>query len=273
MAVPTNTTQQKYSYPVVVPNMVNQATLEGFLVRAWLHNGFRFLRLANHRLPPEGTQSDGPLTVESDYVTIRLDSCVYFDMTRANPGLRLLVRGRIEGHDIPETIGDILRHCNLNVRLPMEIARLTVSRPAVQIFGASVEFIREKGASNQQQPGRSQHGKHFHRNDRRPNHAQPGSGSKNDPRQQAAPAATPAPAVAVAPAVPVKEAAPSPKGVQPGQDVSEVAAEIDARKASNPSKKGLFKKGGPNVIAARAPKTEKKETKEKKQPKAKKTSK
>jgi len=107
MTLPPNPAQQKVLYPVVVPNMANQVTFEGFLARAWTHNSFRFLRVANHRAPQAGTQSDGPLTVESDYVTIRLDPSVYFDMDRVKEGHRLMIRGRIEGHDIP---GDDRRH-------------------------------------------------------------------------------------------------------------------------------------------------------------------
>jgi hypothetical protein len=164
MALPNIPNPQKMTYPAAVPDMANQVIFEGFLARSWVHNNCRFLRLANQRPPQAGRQSDGRLMVESDYVTVRLDPSVYFDMDRATPGLRLVARGRIEGHDIPETIGDILRHCNLNIRVPQDIQHITVSRPAVQIFCTSIEFRKDKPGINQQQS--YQHNKNHRHSDR-----------------------------------------------------------------------------------------------------------
>ena len=128
--------------PFNVVSMVNQVTFEGYLVRAWIHGPYRFLRLANQRPPEMGGSTDGRKLVESDYVTVRLDPSVPFEMNRAAPGLHLYVRGRIEGRDIPETIGEIVAHCGLALCLPLEIANLHVSRPAVQICCTTLEFRR-----------------------------------------------------------------------------------------------------------------------------------
>lgn len=232
MALPTNSNPQKMSYPAAIPNMANQVVFEGFLARSWVHNNFRFLRLANQRPTQAGRQSDGRLTVESDYVTVRLDPSVYFDMGRATPGLHLVVRGRIEGHDIPETIGDILHHCNLNIRVPQDIQHITVSRPAVQIFCTSIEFRKDKPGMNQKHSNRSNKN---HRHGDRPFRAdQTGSIPSRQPT-----------ADQTASAVQAKPAGPSKGGVQPGQDISEVAAAIDARKG---------KKAAPAKPAEEAPK-------------------
>lgn len=144
MAIPIDPEPRPISFPIRVPNMLNQVTFEGFLARGWIYNNQRFLRLASHRAPGKGFESDGPLTVESDYVTVRLDPRVRFNLSKAHIGQRLLVYGRIEGHDIPETLGSILRHSRLNVHLPPEYANLTVSRPAVQILGTELEERQEK---------------------------------------------------------------------------------------------------------------------------------
>ena len=271
MALPSPSPHPKVLFPVVVPNMANQVTFEGFLARAWVFNGFRFLRLANHRPPQTGAQSDGPLTVESDYVTVRLDPSVYFDMDRAAAGLRLMVHGRIEGHDIPETIGDILRHCNLNVRIPQEIAHLTITRPAVQVFCTYLEFHHEKNGSRRQ-PGQKRR-KNFRRSERRQLRDEPSTSAQ--PPQVSAPA----------PAASMQDASPDPKGVQPGQDVSEVAASIDVQKAARgtepaaspadnaageaepaePTRKNLFgRKASAKAAPEKSPKAGKKESKSRK---------
>jgi hypothetical protein len=242
MALPTKPAQQKVLYPIVVPNMANQVTFEGFLARAWTHNTFRFLRLANHRAPQAGTQSDGPLTVESDYVTIRLDPSVYFDMDRVKEGQRLVIRGRIEGHDIPETIGDILRHCNLNVRISQDILHLTVTRPAVQVFCTSLEYYQDKSGNHQQSEQRR---RNHRQNDRQPYRPHPGDhvGKSPDhrlfhhhPGDHVGKDSQIPQNVAPSPAPSMNDEIPAVKGALPGQDIAEVAAQIDARKASNGKK-------------------------------------
>lgn len=202
------------TYPIAVHGMANQVTFEGFVTRAWMHNQYRFLRLANNRPVEMGAQSDGPLTTESDYVTVRLDPSVYFDMNRAKTGLRVIVRGRIEGICIPETIGEILSHHNLAIPISREIAAITVTRPAVQIFGTSVGFPRNDNGMKQNQ----KHGHHRnnHRNDRRSNPGSDASANSSDT---------------------IKPEKPVPGGVQPGEDVSAVAAALDAKKKEKPNAK------------------------------------
>lgn len=291
MALSGSTNQLNVMFPIVVPNMTNQVTFEGFLARAWMHNNARYLRLANHRPPQAGTQSDGPLMVESDYITIRLDPSVPFDMDRVSLGQRLIARGRVEGHDIPETIGDILRHCNLNVRIPQDIAHLTVSRPAVQIYCTYLEFHRDRaGSDSRYQKNRrpDQQMKHPYPN----GHALKGSdplpkqrrGHRigNSPERQAgqphddrtrefAPSIDP----------PMMDASPNPKGVQPGQDVSEVADQIDAGKSTKDEQsptveeksiKALQKNpSGKKAIANKASENPETTSNGKKEPKARKT--
>jgi hypothetical protein len=261
MALPNIPNPQKMTYPAAVPDMANQVIFEGFLARSWVHNNCRFLRLANQRPPQAGRQSDGRLMVESDYVTVRLDPSVYFDMDRATPGLRLVARGRIEGHDIPETIGDILRHCNLNIRVPQDIQHITVSRPAVQIFCTSIEFRKDKPGINQQQS--YQHNKNHRHSDRpfRPTQR------VSAPSQQPAVNQT-------ADAIQATPAGPSKGGVQPGQDVSDIAAAIDARKGKKtaapakpaeeaPKKGAAAKKAAAKKAAEKSAKSTKKDDRKK----------
>jgi hypothetical protein len=284
MTLPPNPAQQKVLYPVVVPNMANQVTFEGFLARAWTHNSFRFLRVANHRAPQAGTQSDGPLTVESDYVTIRLDPSVYFDMDRVKEGHRLMIRGRIEGHDIPETIGDILHHCNLNVRIPQDISHLTVTRPAVQVFCTSLEFYRDK-TGNAQQSG--QRRRNHRQNDRQAYRPHPGDhvgkspdhrSFRHHPGDHVGKDSQIPQKVAPPPAPSMNDEIPAPKGALLGQDIAEVGAQIDARKVSKgkkttapsdeqsePARKGPFsKKASPKAALEKPARNKKKEPEPKK---------
>ena len=81
MATPTATpTPPRRERTQTLVSMVNQVTLEGYLVRAWIHEPYRYLRLANQRPPERGGQTGGRVPVESDYVTVRLDPSVPFDM-------------------------------------------------------------------------------------------------------------------------------------------------------------------------------------------------
>jgi hypothetical protein len=223
-------------FPVTIPNMINQVAFEGFLARAWLHGSSRYLRLANHRPPQMGGQSDGPITVESDYVTVRLDGCVNFDMNRAVPGLHLVVRGRIEGHDIPETIGDILRHCNLNLALSQDIARVTVTRPAVQIFCTFLEFCNDRAGAVGNRPAKAFTPKRRH--DHRP----------PDIRvRENAPEGRP-----VQPSPAPQESIPAEKaGIQPGEDLAEVASQLEAKAtAARQTRKKAVKKASADENAA-----------------------
>jgi hypothetical protein len=140
-------------------SMVNQVIMEGYLVRFWIHDPYRFLRLANQRPPEYGGQTGGRVPVESDYVTVRLDPSVPFDMQGARQGMRLLVHGRIEGRDIPETIGDILGHCRVPIALPREITSIQVSRPTVQICCTTLEVVPPQRPLARISGGRKDNGK------------------------------------------------------------------------------------------------------------------
>jgi hypothetical protein len=120
--------------------MTNQTTFEGYIVRAWTHGLDRFLRLANHRPANQGGPIPQSNMVYSDYTTVRLDSSIEFDAKKWRPGTRVVVRGRIEGRDIPETIGEILMHCNVNLHLPTNIANVVVTRPITQIFAVTLDI-------------------------------------------------------------------------------------------------------------------------------------
>jgi len=120
--------------------MTNQTTFEGYVVRAWTHGPDRFLRLANHRPANQGGPIPQSNMVYSDYTTVRLDSSIEFDVSKCRSGMRVVVRGRIEGRDIPETIGEILMHCNMNMHLPTNIANVVVTRPSTQIFAVTLDI-------------------------------------------------------------------------------------------------------------------------------------
>jgi hypothetical protein len=120
--------------------MTNQVTFEGYVVRAWTHGLDRFLRLANHRPANQGGPIPQSNMVYSDYTTVRLDSSIEFDAGKCRPGMRVVVRGRIEGRDIPETLGEILMHCNVNLQLPTNIANVVVTRPITQIFAVTLDI-------------------------------------------------------------------------------------------------------------------------------------
>jgi hypothetical protein len=226
----TSTPQRKNRIPALV-SMVNQVVLEGYLVRAWIHEPYRYLRLANQRPPEHGGQTGGRVPIESDYVTVRLDPSVPFDMQRATRGQCLLVRGRMEGRDIPETIGEILAHCKIHIELPLEIAAIQVSRPAVQICCTTLEFHFPHHAGNREAGS--------HRNRDR--------GREYEAVTELSPIDTEA---AQSSAPPGTQALPAnPKdGLQPGEDAAETATQLDTKKSASknvtdpaPEKKPLEK--------------------------------
>jgi hypothetical protein len=179
--------------------MTNQVTFEGYVVRVWTHDMDRFMRLANHRPANQGGPIPQNNMVYSDYTTIRLDSSIEFDPERIRPGTRVVVRGRIEGRDIPETLGEILMHCNVNLQLPMNIANVVVTRPITQVFAATLDI---KQWHPDRRPGRREN-RHRHPANRVPVSAQ-GVSTKIE---------TSAAAIIVAP-VP-----------EPGQDLAELIVE------------------------------------------------
>ncbi len=203
--------------------MTNQVTFEGYVVRAWTHGLDRFVRLANHRPANQGGPIPQSNMVYSDYTTVRLDSSLEFDAEKCRPGTRVVIRGRIEGRDIPETLGEILMHCNVNLQLPMNIANVIVTRPITQIFAVTLDI-------KQWHPG----ARHGRREDRRQR-----SGDRHPAPVQVPSIAAPEPAAALS-AAPVPE---------PGQDLAELVVEPEPAKKAKADKKGAAKK------PAKAPKS------------------
>lgn len=203
--------------------MTNQTTFEGYVVRAWTHGPDRFLRLANHRPANQGGPIPQSNMVYSDYTTVRLDSSIEFDVSKCRSGMRVVVRGRIEGRDIPETIGEILIHCNMNMHLPTNIANVVVTRPSTQIFAVTLDI-------KQWHPGMR-----FNRRDDR----QQRSWDHDPIPAQSSSATPPAPAVSLnTNSVP-----------EPGQDLAELVAEPKpVKKAKAAKKKG-------ESLPARTPKS------------------
>jgi hypothetical protein len=194
--------------------MTNQTTFEGYVVRAWTHGPDRFLRLANHRPANQGGPIPQSNMVYSDYTTVRLDSSIEFDVLKCRSGMRVVVRGRIEGRDIPETIGEILMHCNMNMHLPMNISNVVVTRPSTQIFAVTLDI-------KQWHPG-VRFGRREDRRQRSWDHG---------PIPAQSSSATPA-----APAVALN----TNSGPEPGQDLAELVAEPKPVKKA----KAVKKKGG-----------------------------
>jgi hypothetical protein len=191
--------------------MTNQTTFEGYVVRAWTHGPDRFLRLANHRPANQGGPIPQSNMVYSDYTTVRLDSSIEFDVSKCRSGMRVIVRGRIEGRDIPETIGEILIHCNMNMHLPMNIANVVVTRPSTQIFAVTLDI------KQWHPPMRFSH-RGF-----RPQH----SWDHGPIPVKSSSATTPAPAVALN----------SSSAPEPGQDLADLVAEPEPVKKTKPAKK------------------------------------
>jgi hypothetical protein len=196
--------------------MTNQVTFEGYVVRAWTHGLDRFLRLANHRPANQGGPIPQSNMVYSDYTTVRLDSSIEFEAEKCRPGTRVVVRGRIEGRDIPETIGEILMHCNVNLQLPTNIANVVVTRPITQIYAVTLDI---KQWRPDVRPGR--------RDNRRQ-----GSRNHRPAPAQGLSAAAQTPAVALS-AAPVPE---------PGQDLAELVVEPAPVKKAKAEKKVAAKK-------------------------------
>ena len=197
--------------------MTNQTTFEGYVVRAWTHGQDRFLRLANHRPANQGGPIPQSNMVYSDYTTVRLDSSIEFDARKCRPGMRVVVRGRIEGRDIPETIGEILGHSNVNLHLPTNIANVVVTRPNTQIFAVTLDIKQwHPGLQFRRRENNGQRSEDLH--------STPGQGFSSVPK---------APVAVLNPA-PVPE---------PGQDLAELVAE------PKPVKKAKGKQAEPELPA------------------------
>ena len=117
--------------------MENQTTLEGVLVAHWIHepiNGeaYQCLRLAHHR--------PGTNPIISDYVTVRMNPDLVIPQIGLRKNRRIIIRGRLVGRDIPETLGKIISKSGHQIDIPEEIAGLAVLRPTTEIQAVSFEL-------------------------------------------------------------------------------------------------------------------------------------
>ncbi|HWQ84648.1 MAG TPA: hypothetical protein VN363_08785, partial [Anaerolineales bacterium] len=80
--------------------MINQVTIEGFIVSRWNYKGDEFLRIAHHRPRRKGE------LIHSDYVTVRVA-----EKTDVLPDLQqgdlVRVLGEVWGKDILEPLGKV----------------------------------------------------------------------------------------------------------------------------------------------------------------------
>ncbi len=114
--------------------MINQVTLEGFVVSRWEYKGEAFLRIAHHRPRRKGE------IIHSDYVTVRVDP-----QAEALPDLGqgdlVRVLGEVRGKDILEPLGRVFQKARLNVELTPELENLIVPRPTAYVLARQVSLI------------------------------------------------------------------------------------------------------------------------------------
>lgn len=117
--------------------MVNQVTLEGFVVSRWQYKGDEFLRIANHRPRREGE------IIHSDYVTIRVEPQVEA-LPKMQQGDLVRISGEVRGKDILEPLGRVLQKARLNVELAPELENIIVSRPTAYVLAKRVSLVDSK---------------------------------------------------------------------------------------------------------------------------------
>ena len=117
--------------------MINQVTLEGFVVSRWQYKGDEFLRIAHHRPRRKGE------IIHSDYVTVRVEP-----QEQALPELQqgdfVRIKGEVRGKDILEPIGRIIQKARLNVELAPELENIIVSRPTAYVLANRVDLVDSK---------------------------------------------------------------------------------------------------------------------------------
>jgi hypothetical protein len=117
--------------------MVNQVTLEGFIVSRWQYKGDEFLRIANHRPRREGE------IIHSDYVTIRVEPQVEA-LPEMQQGDLVRINGEVRGKDILEPLGRVLQKAHLNVELAPELENIIVSRPTAYVLANRISLVDSK---------------------------------------------------------------------------------------------------------------------------------
>jgi len=117
--------------------MINQVTLEGFVVSRWQYKGDEFLRIAHHR-----TRRKGEI-IHSDYVTVRVEP-----QEQALPELQqgdfVRINGEVRGKDILEPIGRIIQKARLNIELAPELENIIVSRPTAYVLANRINLVDSK---------------------------------------------------------------------------------------------------------------------------------
>ncbi len=117
--------------------MLNQVTLEGFIVSRWQYKGEEFIRLAHQRPRRKGE------LVHSDYVTVRIAENLE-QLPTLQQGDLVHVEGEVWGKDILEPLGRVLQKARLNVTLPAELEDLIVPRPTCYVLAQEVRLVDAK---------------------------------------------------------------------------------------------------------------------------------
>jgi hypothetical protein len=118
-------------------NMINQVTLEGFVVSRWQYKGDEFLRIAHHRPRRKGE------IIHSDYVTIRVEPQEHA-LPELQQGDFVRINGEVRGKDILEPIGRIIQKARLNVELAPELENIIVSRPTAYVLANRINLVDSK---------------------------------------------------------------------------------------------------------------------------------
>ena len=117
--------------------MLNQVTLEGFVVSYWQYKGDDFLRLAHHRPHRKGE------IIHSDYITVRMGKDAEHP-ANLQQGDLVRVIGEVWGKDILEPLSRVLQKARLNVELTPELENLIVPRPTAYVLASRVSLIDSK---------------------------------------------------------------------------------------------------------------------------------
>jgi len=117
--------------------MVNQVTLEGFVVSCWQYKGDTFLRIAHHRPRRKGE------IIHSDYVTIRVEPQVEA-LPEMQQGDLVRINGEVRGKDILEPLGRVIQKARLNVELAPELENIILSRPTAYVLANRISLVDSK---------------------------------------------------------------------------------------------------------------------------------
>jgi len=117
--------------------MLNQVTLEGFVVSRWNYKGDEFLRIAHHRPYKKGE------LIHSDYVTVRVAQKIA-EQPDLQQGDLVRVLGEVWGKDILEPLGKVFQKARLNVELGPELENLIVPRPTSYVLARQISLIDSK---------------------------------------------------------------------------------------------------------------------------------